>query len=217
MSVFLVSVFFEEVLMKECNEVVRIGLDLLEEHPANANVMGRGNFAKLVGAIERSGRYEPIVVRRVGSDKYQIINGHHRVRALRELDYVEADCVVWDVDDDEAFLLLASLNRLVGRDDPVKKLALVRELVGRYEVKDLARRLPTGAKSIERMLSAGREKIAKDDGEVFLHAEVFMLTAEQKEVVEAGIARAVERLGLKGGRASKRAAAIEYVFGKFLN
>lgn len=217
--IVLVSVFFEEVFMKECNEVLRIGLDLLVDHPANANVMGRGMFGKLVGAIGRSGRYEPVVVRRVEgeSDKYQIINGHHRVRALRELGYSEAECVVWDVDDDEALVLLASLNRLVGKDDAMKKLSLVRELAGRYEVKELARRLPVGAKSIERMLSAGREKIAKEEGEVFLCAEVFMLTAEQKEVVEAGVERVVERLGLKGSRASKRAGAIEYVFGKFLD
>ena len=37
--------------------------------------------------------------------------------ALRRLGRASARCEVWAVDDDEAMLLLATLNRLQGRDD----------------------------------------------------------------------------------------------------
>jgi ParB-like chromosome segregation protein Spo0J len=103
---------------------MRILIEKLIAHPGNPNRMSKNKFARLVRNIERTGRYEPLVVRRQG-DCYQIISGHYRCRALQELGYKSVDAVVWDVDDTEVDILLSTLNRLGGSDVLEKKLALL--------------------------------------------------------------------------------------------
>ncbi|MHC4624131.1 MAG: ParB/RepB/Spo0J family partition protein, partial [Planctomycetota bacterium] len=85
------------------NSVHSIALDKLASHPDNPNRQSKANFAKLVRNIARTGRYEPLIVRPHPEKEgyYQIINGHHRRRALSELGYEAADCIVWDVDDEQ--------------------------------------------------------------------------------------------------------------------
>ena len=76
--------------IKTENTIKTIVLSKLIAHPDNPNVMSDSTFRKLVRNIERTGLYEPIVVRphpdekdhSATADKFQIINGHHRVKAL---------------------------------------------------------------------------------------------------------------------------------------
>jgi len=83
--------------------------------------------------------------------RYQILNGHHRARVLRDLGHTHARCDVWEVDDDEARLLLATLNRLEGRDDPSRRAALVARLGEGRSAADLARLLPEPPDAVERL------------------------------------------------------------------
>jgi uncharacterized ParB-like nuclease family protein len=95
------------------NKVRTVAIDKLLAHPANPNKMSNANLKKLQRNIRESGRYEPLVVRPSRRDGYyQIINGHHRIRALKRLGYDKVDVVVWDVDEKQTNLLLATLNRL---------------------------------------------------------------------------------------------------------
>jgi len=132
------------------NHIQKIPIEKLIAHPGNPNRMSSGTFARLVRNIERTGRYEPIVVR-AKADGFEIINGHHRVKALRQLGFVTADCLIWDVDDHEADILLATLNRLAGTDELDKKLSLLRRLSERTKAGELARLLPLSARQIERL------------------------------------------------------------------
>ena len=83
------------------NSIHSIALDKLVGHPGNPNIMSSDKFGKLVRNIERTGRYEPLVVRPhpAKAGFFEIINGHHRSKALAKLGRERADCVVWDVDD----------------------------------------------------------------------------------------------------------------------
>ena len=45
------------------NKIQSIALDKLVAHPDNPNRMSKAKFAKLLRNIERTGRYEPLVVR----------------------------------------------------------------------------------------------------------------------------------------------------------
>ncbi|MFO8012267.1 MAG: ParB/RepB/Spo0J family partition protein [Phycisphaerae bacterium] len=148
-----------------------IPLESLEAHPENSNRMPPHLVAKLKAHLARTGRYEPLVVRPVAnhadartcpaasaagsngsaSGRYQILNGHHRARVLRDLGHTHARCDVWDVDDEEARLLLATLNRLEGRDDPSRRAALVARLGEGRSAEDLARLLPEPPDAVERL------------------------------------------------------------------
>src|SRR4030042_2854997 len=96
------------------NEIHKIELAQLDFHPDNPNRQSKVNFARLVRNIERTGRYEPLLVRPCPNKKnrFQLINGEHRCRALAKLGFKTADCIVWDVDDEQTDILLATLNRL---------------------------------------------------------------------------------------------------------
>ncbi len=88
----------------------RIPLQDLRVHPLNSNVMPADLREKLKAHIHRTGRYT-VVVRPhpAESGAYEILDGHHRVEVPRELGHAETRCDVWNVDDRETQLLLATL------------------------------------------------------------------------------------------------------------
>jgi len=197
-----------------------IEVEELLPHPGNPNRMSKANFAKLVRHIERTARYEPLVVRPLPessiecressiknrASRYQIINGHHRFEALKQLGYKTCDCVVWDIDDDdETNLLLATLNRLCGQDILETKCALLDKLNARLKVDELARLLPQTKTQIQRLLDLHKEKLkielTEPSQHSFAHPLVFFLSSEQKEIVE----KAIERASSMGNRASSKA------------
>ena len=192
------------------NSVHQIALEKLNAHPDNPNQQSKVNFGRLVRNIERTGRYEPLIVRpdakRAG--RYQIINGHHRCGALTKLGYDKADCIVWDVDDEQTDVLLATLNRLCGRDDAGKKMRLLKRLTKKTGAAELSKLLPQTTKQIESLVSLKKPgapaKIAKD---CFARAMVFFLTEEQHQIVGKALLKA-QRQQCKDAKAVRRAAAL---------
>ena len=186
------------------------GIELIElcrlvEHPGNANRMSKGNFRKLASHIGRTGRYEPVVVRRHPREEgcFEILNGHHRCRALRQSGHTHAQCVVWDVDDGEAEILLATLNRLAGRDDVYRKSELIQRLAERFGGKELAKLLPDGRKQIERLRNLSVSLPPAGAG-CFAKAVVFFLSDSQKEIVDRALGLAVR--GVAGESSAQRKA-----------
>jgi ParB-like chromosome segregation protein Spo0J len=198
----------------------QVALDRLVPHPDNPNRMSRSNFRKLLGHLERTGRYEPLVVRPCPGRRgfFQIINGQHRCEALRRLGHRKADVVVWDIDDDQTDLLLATLNRLGGRDTLDRKLALLRRLSAKIPTRKLARMLPQTQGQIERLIQSGPPaQTLRRRAEVFAIPVVFFVDAAQQQRIEAGLARAeVQSAGTAQTRAAKRAAALLHLIEFFL-
>jgi hypothetical protein len=209
------------------NSVQSIALGKLIAHPDNPNRMSTATFGKLVRNIERTGRYEPIVVRphpvRVGY--FQIINGHHRCQALTKLGYKTADCVVWDIDDEQADILLATLNRLCGSDELSKKLKLLKRLSKSMESRELARLVPQTSKQIERLANLKMPRVPAD-AKGFSNPMVFFVNDAQQEVVEKAISSAVaevmtdesaQKEAERKTKAARRAAALARIAGEYLN
>jgi len=175
--------------------IERIGVDLLLEHSGNPNRMSKSNFRKLVGHIKESGDYEPVIVRRHPEKEgfYEILNGHHRTKALRELGHKRIDCVVWDVDDAGSLMLLATLNRLNGRDDARKRAKLINELYEKFNIKKLRASLPETKEAIEKlkMISTSKPVLRTEKYEI-PQTLVYIVTAEQKTFVKKMINEAVD-------------------------
>jgi len=194
-----------------------IELSRLVGHPDNANRQSGETFRKLVRNIERTGRYEPLVVRRHPERQgyYQVINGHHRLKALSKLGYEKAQCVVWDVDDAETDVLLSSLNRLRGSDDVGRKARLLRRLNGRLSVGELSKLLPGTRSQIERLANMQMPRSIKNiSSRAFANAVVFFLNDEQQRIVEGALSAAEVGSDIKK-RARRRAAALVCVAEKF--
>ncbi len=130
-----------------------IPIDRLSPHPENSNHMAAEMFRKLRRHIERMGRYEPLTVRPHPSTegKYEVLNGHNRLRVLRAIGHESARCVVWDVDDGQARLYLATLNRLAGSDIPERRAALLESLLGTFDIAELSALLPDDRRQIEEL------------------------------------------------------------------
>jgi ParB-like chromosome segregation protein Spo0J len=188
-----------------------IPLDKLVPHPDHPSRMSRAAFEKLVRNIERTGRYEPLVVRPCPGqpDCFQIINGHRRGEALRRLGHETAEAVVWDVDDEQTDILLATLNRLQGRDTLDKKRVLLRRLSAALEIRALARLLPQTCGQLDRLASAKplAPSLSERPG-VFAKPMVFFVDPTQEHAIEEAIARATTGLSEGQTRALRRAAAL---------
>jgi ParB-like chromosome segregation protein Spo0J len=140
------------------DNVQEIHIDLLCDHPENSNFMDTETLRKLRLHIERTGRYEPLTVRKhpAKNGRFQIINGHNRVRVLRTLGYEIVQCIVWSVNDDQARLYLATLNRLAGKEIPERRAVLLDNLCKVFTGEELADLLPDSKKQIEELRRLSR-------------------------------------------------------------
>ncbi len=201
-------------------KIKQISLDKLVPHPGNPNRMSRTNFDKLVRNIERTGRYEPLVVRPWAGRRgfFQIISGHHRCQALRKLGRKTAEAVVWNIDDKETDLLLATLNRLGGRDALDQKLTLLRRLSATVALRKLAQWLPQTSGQLERLVHpTAPTQAPQTKWPAFAIPMVFLVKQAQERQIEQAIARA--SVGLPDGqtRAVRRAAALMLITQRFLD
>ena len=200
------------------NSVLSIALDKLAAHPDNPNRQSKANFAKLVRNIARTGRYEPLIVRPYPEKEgyYQIINGYHRRRALSELGYEAADCIVWDVDDEQTDILLATLNRLGGSDVLARKVRLLEGLNKRFGSRELAGLVPQTKKQIERLtnLKMPRGPVKMEAGS-FANPMVFFLSDRQQGIVEKALTLAGQNSAEKT-RAARNAAALAEIAEEFV-
>jgi hypothetical protein len=201
------------------NVIRSIRLDKLVAHPGNPNQQSGVVFGKLVRNIKRTGRYEPILVRphlqRRGY--FQIINGEHRCKALTKLGYKTADCIVWDIDDEQTYILLATLNRLVGTDKLDKKLSLMRRLNKKMKSNELARLLPQTSKQIEQLINLKMPRMSIETNVKSLSSPmVFFVNEAQQETIEKALSLAGEQVEEKT-KAAKRAAALTHIAGEFLD
>ncbi len=133
--------------------LVLIPLDQIEPHPLNANQMSPEFLGKLAANIGKSRKYPPLVVRPLATRRHQTLDGEQRCKALRSLGETHAWCYVWPCSDEEALVLLATLNRLEGMDVPGKRAALIAELQQHESLAELARLLPEDEGQLEQTLA----------------------------------------------------------------
>jgi len=176
--------------------VVSLPVCRLSVHPANPNRISNAKFNKLVAHIERTGQYEPLVVRVHPKRKnaWQVLNGHHRLRALSRLGRTRADCVVFCADDSQALVYLATLNKLRGRDNVHKKCRLIERLCKCFRSRDLAKWLPESKTAIEKLDGLSRQqpvyKACPD--KPFLLPLTFFVTEPQHRLISEAFEKAVK-------------------------
>ena len=93
-------------------EIKEIRLDLLVPFKMHSGQMYEGErLQQMMNSIKQSGVISPIIVRPVDSGKYEIICGHNRTKAVKELGYdsILAD-IRYELSDDEAVRLYYDSN-----------------------------------------------------------------------------------------------------------
>ena len=180
-------------------ETRTVPIELLVPHPLNANVLPEDLREKLAAHIRSTGRYPHLIVRPHPKQegRFEVLDGHHRLLVLKELGYVDARCDVWEVNDREAKLLLATLNRLEGQDLPIRRAQLLHELLGEMNLADLAGLLPETDKQIEELhallefpaddIAALLDAEAEEAEKVLPRVMSFVVTPDQEQVIEQAV------------------------------
>ena len=107
-----------------------IEIDLVEPNPWNPNEMDRDMFLKELRSIQRYGFVDPVTVRSIGKDRWQIIDGENRWRAAKQLGFRVIPCTdLGVVVDDDAKSLTIILNETRGSPNKARLQVVLRELV----------------------------------------------------------------------------------------
>lgn len=112
--------------------------DLIESEK-NPNRMTDHQFNMLVERIKEQGFKDAISVVPTEDGKYRIVEGHHRVKASKYLEFEEIPCFVHDDwDEDKQKFELVKSNVLKGHIDPASFTELVNGLTDKYNKEVIA-------------------------------------------------------------------------------
>jgi len=178
-------------------QIEQIPIDKLIAHPANANVMNNDKMDKLRKHIEQHKHYEPLIVRLHPKQTgcYELINGHHRKQVLKESGYLKANCIVWQVSDEETLILLATMNRLSGDDEPIRRAKLLQKLSQSHQPKELLKKLPETREQLKKLLALNKppRKIKPENITNMPMVMNFFVTKHEKEIIEKAL-RKINRI-----------------------
>jgi len=131
----------------------KVHVDLLREQDKNARVMSPHKFERLVANIKQDGKLEslPLVMKKADRDEFEIISGHHRVRAARDAGVNELFVLAYEKELSRDLVKSKQLahNSLIGVDDE----QVLREIYA--EIQDLDARIAIGLKHLEDELDIG--------------------------------------------------------------
>lgn len=146
---------FEKILNLNVNDLIEF-----KEHIFNE--ISEYKFEELVESISQNGVLDPIIVREIENNKYEIIAGHNRVRACKTLNMQTVPATIKNVDDDTAKLIMIDTN--INRRDKLLPSELMKAYSMKMEILKKSKAgqpVPNGDASTES--SETREKIAEQE------------------------------------------------------
>jgi ParB family chromosome partitioning protein len=147
--------FVEELTRRSGRQVgAMIPLELIEPNAEQPRT-SLGNIEELAASIREKGVLEPILVRNIGPNRYQIISGERRFRAATLAGLDEIPAIELDVDDKE-MLEIALIENIQRKDlTPFEEAEALQGLADRcaYTHEDLARKLGKSRTSITESLA----------------------------------------------------------------
>ncbi len=186
-------------------KVIELPVKKLHEAPWNPNKMDEATLNRLKESLIRYGVVSPLVVRRADGSKYEVLSGNQRLKAIKELDFESAPCIILKLTDNEAMLLAQALNNLHGEDDLGLKGELYRKLLNDIPEDKILALLPETIESLKALSTLGQADLA-EHLQAFQEAQAarlrhlqVQLTNEQLETVEEALGRIMAKAKSSGG------------------
>ncbi|WXG43096.1 MAG: ParB/RepB/Spo0J family partition protein [Promethearchaeati archaeon SRVP18_Atabeyarchaeia-1] len=156
--------------------------------------LGEKQIAELSESIRSEGLINPVVVRRRGDSRYQLISGFRRVEAVRKLGEEAIDAIVVSVDDDKAFRMAVSENLKRKSLTPIELGLMCDRLVKEGRSYDeVGRLMGLSAKQIQRYLRT--LKLSEDVKRSLAKGEINFFTALEigklDDAVQSGLLKRV--------------------------
>jgi ParB-like chromosome segregation protein Spo0J len=116
-----------------------LDIDDIDIQEYNPNEMSDKQFNRLVKSMEEDGFEEPLVVAEIeGTERFELISGHHRLRAARLIGYNKLPCMVHPpLPEDKVKAKVVKANILHGKLNAEKFTAMVTDLMGKGYEEDL--------------------------------------------------------------------------------
>ena len=83
-------------------------IDNFKNHPFK--VENDDSLKELAKSIKQNGLLNPVIVRKKGASRYEMISGHRRKTAMELLGIEEIDAIVKELTDDEAVIYMVDSN-----------------------------------------------------------------------------------------------------------
>jgi ParB family chromosome partitioning protein len=175
-------------------------------------------LAELQASIKATGLLQPITVRPAGADRFELIAGERRLRAVTALGWEKVPAVVKDIDDRTA-LTLALVENLQRADlNPLEEAEGYQRLVDEFgmtqqQVADIVGKERSTVANILRILAlpASVRRMVADSKLTLGHARALLalpnereIAAAANEIVARGLTvRDVERMARDGARGAR--------------
>lgn len=99
-------------------------------------------MAKLVKNLRTNDQVENLIVREVGK-RYEVINGNHRLEAMKQLGFTRAMCFnMGEISDAKARRIAIETNETKFAADGYKLASLLKELTDEFDITELCSTLP---------------------------------------------------------------------------
>jgi ParB family chromosome partitioning protein len=162
----------------------------------------------LAASMAESGQLEPIVVREWKDGKYQILAGHHRIRACRKCGFKTADVKIIECTDWEAYRIVVESNTHHGNPKPSQ---IAKVLISyKTHIKE------SGEKVTNEMLA---RIFDISESEFYRYIKLAMLTDELVDDVDCGLLSTNSIKEVATLNSDSQAVLAEYIanLGKALN
>lgn len=189
----------------------------------NSNRMGREMEERLKTYIKKEGMIQTLLVRPKGKDKFEVVDGAHRLNVAKELGYQNVPCIVLNLDDRQARIASLNLNELKGQPVPNLLAEIIHDLSKEASLDDLSKILPYSREELDDCLELLRlpladlekalEKDAQKQEEMMPTIISIVLDREQNAVFEQALEKAFQKIGMKRNR---KASAITMMAKSFL-
>lgn len=111
----------ERVLALPCHKLV--------EHPLRLAFYSQTHLAGLTASIKENGLLEPILVQPLEDGRYQILNGHYRVQAVRRLRQKKILGRIYPCDRRTALVIFCTLSLLTKSLSPLEEALMMSSLI----------------------------------------------------------------------------------------
>ncbi len=113
------------------------------------------HIKEIRNSFEIDGQWNPIIVRPDGEGNYELIGGHYRVQAAKELGWPEIEATIKDLDNLDADVLSLKTNIIRAEMSPTEKGKVINKIITEHGItqKELSEKLGISQGQISKLLT----------------------------------------------------------------
>lgn len=135
--------------------IVSLPLSHLMKAPWNYKTTNEVKQEKLKANIKRNGQIENLIVRDLGDGVFEVVNGNHRLDALRDLGITSAVCYnLGAISEAMAMRIAVETNETRFKSNNIKMAELLKELLTEFDADELSETIPISQERINEMVSS---------------------------------------------------------------